>query len=82
MDSKHLEENLKSLLEDVNAFRPKRDGKFITRVLLKSPPSQEQLKIDPFIYVPENYVKTSKDAREQVEAEEDEAIAQKEAAAI
>lgn len=53
MDAKHLEENLVSLLKDIDSIRPKRAGKFITRVLLKSPPSSEQLKIDPFVYVPE-----------------------------
>uniref|UniRef100_T1PFZ0 Ribosomal protein L1p/L10e n=1 Tax=Musca domestica TaxID=7370 RepID=T1PFZ0_MUSDO len=59
MDSKHLEENLRSLLKDVNSVRPKREGRFITRVLLKSPPSSEQLKIDAFLYVPEMYEKGS-----------------------
>ncbi|XP_075148329.1 mitochondrial ribosomal protein L1 [Haematobia irritans] len=59
MDAKHLEENLRSLLMDINTVRPKREGKFITRVLLKSPPSREQLKIDPFLYVPEMYEKSS-----------------------
>lgn len=53
MDPQHLEANLVSLLKDVDSVRPKRAGKFITRVLLKSPPSSEQLKIDPFVYVPE-----------------------------
>lgn len=53
MDVKHLEQNLATLLSDVNTMRPKREGKFITRVLLKSPPSGETLKIDPFLYVPE-----------------------------
>lgn len=52
MDPKQLEENLATLLKDVNAMRPKREGQFITRVLLKSPPSGETLKIDPFLYVP------------------------------
>ncbi|XP_019563891.3 large ribosomal subunit protein uL1 [Aedes albopictus] len=52
MDAKKLEENLATLLKDINTMRPKREGKFITRVLLKSPPSGEQLKIDPFLYVP------------------------------
>lgn len=60
MDAKHLEENFTSLLTDIDVMRPKRDGKFITRVLLKSPPSQEQLKIDPFVYVPETKVFTKK----------------------
>lgn len=58
MDVLHLEENLRSLLQDVNSVRPKREGRFITRVLLKSPPSREQLKIDAFQYVPEMYDKT------------------------
>lgn len=57
MDAAKLEENLKFLLSDINSVRPKREGKFITRVLLKSPPSVEQLKIDPFLYVPESYSK-------------------------
>ncbi|XP_055642447.1 39S ribosomal protein L1, mitochondrial [Toxorhynchites rutilus septentrionalis] len=51
MDSKHLEDNLVALLNDIDSMRPKRAGKFITRVLLKSPPSGESLKIDPFLYV-------------------------------
>lgn len=57
MDEQHLEENLRSLLQDVNSMRPKREGRFITRVLLKSPPSREQLKIDAFQFVPEMYEK-------------------------
>lgn len=59
LDTKHLEENLRSLLLDVNMARPKREGRFITRVLLKSPPNREQLKIDPFQYVPEMYEKAT-----------------------
>lgn len=57
MDPIKLEENLIALLKDANTVRPKREGKFITRVLLKSPPSSEQLKIDPFLHIPENYSK-------------------------
>lgn len=53
MDPKHLEENFAALLKDIDRIRPKRDGKFITRVLIKSAPSPEQFKIDPFVYVPE-----------------------------
>jgi large subunit ribosomal protein L1 len=73
MDPKHLEENLVSLLKDIDSMRPKRDGKFITRVLLKSPPSPEQLKIDPFLYVPEGK-KEAKKAKEvtKVQADDDE----------
>ncbi|XP_004523172.1 39S ribosomal protein L1, mitochondrial [Ceratitis capitata] len=60
MDTTKLEENLRSLLNDVNSVRPKREGEhFIKRVLLKSPPSSERLKIDAFKYIPEFYVKTS-----------------------
>lgn len=59
MDIKHLEANLVALLTDVNKMRPKRDGKFITRVLFTSPPSGETLKIDPFVYIPEDRVTTS-----------------------
>ncbi|XP_053698079.1 50S ribosomal protein L1 [Sabethes cyaneus] len=71
MDVKHLENNLATLLNDVNSMRPKRQGKFITRVLLKSPPSGETLKIDPFLYIPEESKITSKKAAEEV-AESDE----------
>ncbi|XP_063704860.1 large ribosomal subunit protein uL1 [Culicoides brevitarsis] len=59
MPTEHLEQNLVSLLKDIETMRPKRDGKFITRILLKCPPSKEQLKIDPFQYVSETYVKGS-----------------------
>lgn len=74
MDAKHLEENLVALLKDVQSMRPKREGKFITRVLLKSPPSSEQLKIDPFLYVAEEGKFTASKKTKPVEAvvEEDE----------
>lgn len=58
MDAGHLEDNLVHLLKDIDEARPKRDGKFITRVILKSPPSSEQLKIDPFLHVKEIFVKS------------------------
>ncbi|XP_037953505.1 50S ribosomal protein L1 [Teleopsis dalmanni] len=58
METKCLEENLSALLQDVNSVRPKRDGKFITQVFLKSAPSSELLKINPFLYVPELYSKS------------------------
>lgn len=54
MPAEHLEANLVALLKDVNAIRPKRVGRFVTRVLLRSAPSREQLKIDPFVYIPES----------------------------
>lgn len=60
MDTQKLEENLQSLLQDVDSVRPKREGeRFIKRVLLKSPPSSERLKIDAYQYIPEFYVKTA-----------------------
>lgn len=73
MDSNHLEANLKSLLEDINSVRPKREGPFITRVLLKSFPSGEQLKIDPFVYVPEEVIKKSSSSK-AVQVEEPEVV--------
>ena len=82
MDPKHLEENLVSLLKDIDSMRPKRDGKFITRVLLKSHPSPEQLKIDPFIYVPEGkkeIKKATKEVKKEVQEDEDDEPAAKEA---
>lgn len=66
METKYLEENLRSLLQDINSVRPKREGRFITRVLLKSPPSREQLKIDAFQYVPEMYIKPGGSAKTPV----------------
>lgn len=72
MDPTHLEANLVAVLKDIDTMRPKRDGKFITRVLLKSPPSSEQLKIDPFVYVPEGKVaKKSAKVEEKQEANDD-----------
>lgn len=79
MDPKHLQENLEYLLKDVDSVRPRRDGKFITRVLLKSPPSNEKLKIDPFLYVQENFVKTKgKTLSEDVEEEGDNELEEQE----
>lgn len=74
MDIEHLEKNLICLLKDVDSVRPKRDGRFITRVLLKSPPSSEQFKIDPFLYVSEIAEKFA--AKEDTEAEEKDEEAQ------
>ncbi|XP_011194282.1 39S ribosomal protein L1, mitochondrial [Zeugodacus cucurbitae] len=63
MDTQKLEENLRSLLQDVDSVRPKREGeRFVKRVLLKSPPSSERLKIDAYQYIPELYVKTANKA--------------------
>lgn len=69
MEPKHLEENLVALLTDVNKVRPKREGRFVTRVLLTSPPSGETLKIDPFVYIPEE--RTAADKTQQAADEAD-----------
>uniref|UniRef100_A0A1Y9IW17 39S ribosomal protein L1, mitochondrial n=1 Tax=Anopheles minimus TaxID=112268 RepID=A0A1Y9IW17_9DIPT len=82
METKHLESNLSALLQDVNSMRPKREGKFVTRVLLKSPPSGENLKINPFLYIPEQGVFSKKSAKstdttaadEEDDAEQDEEL--------
>lgn len=63
MEAKHLESNLTALLQDVNSMRPKREGRFVTRVLLKSPPSGENLKINPFLYIPEEGVFSKRSAK-------------------
>lgn len=45
MDSKLVAENIEVLLKDLQSARPKRDGPFITRCFIVSPPSRETLKI-------------------------------------
>ncbi|XP_036323882.1 39S ribosomal protein L1, mitochondrial [Rhagoletis pomonella] len=78
MATEQLEENLRSLLQDVDSVRPKREGeRFIKRVLLKSPPSSERLKIDAFRYVAEFYTKTSTKANEAENLEEEDIEKQK-----
>jgi len=47
MPTEHLRSNILAVLNDVNTFRPKRPGAFITRVIVTSPPSKEFLKLDP-----------------------------------
>lgn len=81
MDEQKLEENIKFLLQDVNSMRPKREGRFITRVLLKSPPSSEQLKIDPFVYVPEMWEKSSAKVKKEEAKKQEEPTEAKEAVA-
>lgn len=80
MPIEHLISNFNAVIENINNFRPKRDGKFITRILISSPPSQETLKIDPKDFPIDNYEGKStevekkkrkkKTAEEQLEAEE------------
>lgn len=76
MNEKHLEENLVALIKDIDTMRPRRAGKFICRVLLKSPPSTEVFKIDPFLYVEEGkkeeVKKTTKATKQKVKDEDDE----------
>lgn len=73
METQHLEDNLVHLIKDIDSVRPRREGKFITRVILKSPPSGEQLKIDPFLHIKENYDKTAKNRREAADEMDDDA---------
>lgn len=47
MPTEHLVSNFNAVLLSVNSSRPKRDGKFITRVKTSSPPLEESFKIDP-----------------------------------
>lgn len=70
MDTNHLEENLIALLTDINKARPKREGRFVTRVILSSPPSSETLKIDPFVYIPEERIITTTDTSKQATEED------------
>ncbi|XP_063827254.1 large ribosomal subunit protein uL1m [Ostrinia nubilalis] len=51
MDPKQVAENVNALLKDMQAGRPKRDGLFITRCFIVSPPATQKLKIDPFVFV-------------------------------
>lgn len=82
MPTEQLEANVAALLRDVNVIRPRREGRFVTRVLLRTTPSREQLKIDPFVYIPEGG-KSRKasllEAEEAAEAEEAEEVAEEEA---
>ncbi|KAI8420636.1 hypothetical protein MSG28_007880 [Choristoneura fumiferana] len=71
MDVKHVAENIAALLKDIQSVRPKRDGLFITRCLITSPPSTERLKIDPFVYVDRTLTQEVQDDSD----DEDEAVA-------
>ncbi|XP_023939603.2 50S ribosomal protein L1 [Bicyclus anynana] len=73
MDAKHIAENIDALLKDIQSVRPKRDGPFITRCFIVSPPSTEKLKIDPFVHVDKTL---SKEVQEDSDDEE-EAVAAK-----
>ncbi|XP_068622620.1 large ribosomal subunit protein uL1 [Battus philenor] len=68
MDVKHVAENIDFLLKDIQSARPKRDGLFITRCVIVSPPSTERLKIDPFVHVDRTL---SKEVQEESDDEGD-----------
>ncbi|XP_076259787.1 mitochondrial ribosomal protein L1 [Rhynchophorus ferrugineus] len=51
MNDTHLEENFAAFINDVYTQKPKRDGSFIYRCYLWSPPSSEKLKIDHEMYL-------------------------------
>ncbi|XP_050680119.1 50S ribosomal protein L1 [Leptidea sinapis] len=72
MDIKFVVENIDTLLKDIQSMRPKRDGRFITRCLITSPPSTENLKIDPFVHVEESL---SKEVQEESDDEDDDVAA-------
>lgn len=46
MTNEQLAANFITVVKDINTHRPKRAGTFITRVLIKCPPSTESLKIN------------------------------------
>ncbi|XP_076758613.1 mitochondrial ribosomal protein L1 [Xylocopa sonorina] len=52
METNQLEENLSSLINDVESMRPKREGPFIVRVCIQSKISNESFKIDFKQYLP------------------------------
>ncbi|XP_046967159.1 50S ribosomal protein L1 [Vanessa cardui] len=72
METKQITENIDALLKDLQSIRPKRDGLFITRCYLTSPPSPEKLKIDPFVYVDRTL---SKEVQEDSDNEDEEVAA-------
>lgn len=47
MPAEHLVDNFKTILTTINGQRPKRGGKFITRVFFTTPVSKESFLIDP-----------------------------------
>ncbi|GBP14578.1 Probable RNA-directed DNA polymerase from transposon BS [Eumeta japonica] len=68
METKHIAENLETLLKDINSVRPKREGLFVTRCYLLSPPSNEKFKIDPFAYIKKEYeIKGEEDSDDETE---------------
>lgn len=69
MDATHLEENFVSLLKDVYEMKPKRQGTFISRCLMLSPPSREKFKINHSVYLPVEQVEEPPEEEEEDVAE-------------
>lgn len=65
MPSEHLIENFNDIMTTVNSLRPKRGGKFITRVLFTSPPSKEVFRIDPVDFPFKDYERPA-DAKKEI----------------
>ncbi|XP_019867391.2 39S ribosomal protein L1, mitochondrial [Aethina tumida] len=74
MDSNHLEENFKALINDINTMKPKRPGTFITRCLLSSPPSPEVLKVDHNLYLEQE---APKQENKKLVEEDDEVVGER-----
>lgn len=49
-------------------MRPKREGRFITRIYLTSPPSKENFKIDPKDFPIDDYEGTTKGGKQKTKA--------------
>lgn len=57
MPTDHLANNFSEIIKAVNEFRPKRGGKFVTRVYCTSPPSKEIFQIDPADFPIEDFAR-------------------------
>ncbi|KAG8040866.1 hypothetical protein G9C98_001854 [Cotesia typhae] len=68
MDTKQLEENFIALVKDVESVRPKREGDFVFRTSLKSPPTTESLKIPLEQYLMDVKPNDAEDSDEEDEA--------------
>lgn len=60
MPTEHLVENVQAIMSAVNAHRPKRAGKFITRVYFTTPNSKETFLISPADFPFEDYDRPGK----------------------
>lgn len=57
MPTEHLIDNFNSVMKSINAQRPNRPGKFITRVHFTAQNSKEMFKIDPVDFPFEDYIR-------------------------